>query len=147
ATWTNGLLSMLPERLRDLGTVRFAAATSELVSRAAFTHERPPWGIDAVTSGGTEVAVREEVAVATPFGDLVHFVKDGAYEQPKVLLVTALAGHFSTLLRPTAKSLLADHDVYVTDWHNARDIPVGDGSFGFDDFVGLLIRFLGHVGP
>ncbi len=147
ATWTSGLLSMLPERLRDVGTVRLAAATAELVSRAAFTHERPAWGIDSVTCAGTEVAVREEIAVATPFGDLVHFVKDGAPEQPRVLLVTALAGHFSTLLRPTAHTLLADHDVYVTDWHNARDIPVAEGAFGFDDYVADLITFLGHIGP
>jgi poly(3-hydroxybutyrate) depolymerase len=147
ATWTNSLLSLLPACVRDVGTVRLTAATAEVVSRGAFTHVRPAWGIDSVTSAGTEMAVREEIAVSTPFGDLIHFVKDGAPEQPRVLLVTALAGHFSTLLRPTARTLLADHDVYVTDWHNARDIPVAEGAFGLDDYVTHLITFLGHIGP
>jgi polyhydroxyalkanoate depolymerase len=147
ATWTNGLLSMLPPRLREMGTVRFAAATSELVSRAAFTHERPAWGIDTVTCAGTEVTVHEKVEVSTPFGSLLHFVKDGAPEQPKVLLVTALAGHFSTLLRATVRSLSADHDVYVTDWLNARDVGIEHGTFGLDDYIAQVISFLEFMGP
>jgi polyhydroxyalkanoate depolymerase len=64
-----------------------------------------------------------------------------------VLLITALAGHFSTLLRNTVRSLVADHDVYVTDWHNARDVPLDEGRFGFDDYIAHVISFLEHIGP
>jgi polyhydroxyalkanoate depolymerase len=91
--------------------------------------------------------VREEVEVATPFSSLLHFVKDTDVPQPKVLLVTALAGHFSTLLRATVRSLLADHDVYVTDWHNARDVGLEHGGFVLDDYIGQVIAYLEYIGP
>ena len=84
--------------------------------------------------GGVDTPVREEVVMTTPFSSLIHFTKEGTDPQPPVLLVTALAGHFSTLLRGTARTLLPDHDVYVTDWHNARDISLEHGGFGLDDY-------------
>jgi polyhydroxyalkanoate depolymerase len=67
--------------------------------------------------------------------------------QPRVLLVAPLSGHFSTLLRATVKTMLPDHDVYITDWHNARDVPLEDGTFGFDEYIEHLIRFLDVIGP
>lgn len=67
--------------------------------------------------------------------------------QPRVLLVSPLAGHFATLLRGTVATMLPDHDVYITHWHNARDVPMSHGPFGFDDFVGQLMGFLGWLGP
>jgi poly(3-hydroxybutyrate) depolymerase len=93
------------------------------------------------------VTVSEEVVQRTPFCSLLHFRKDDPLSQPRVLLIAPMAGHFATLLRGTVATLLADHDVYVTDWHNARDVPVPHGPFGFDDFVGHLIRFLHWLGP
>ena len=65
---------------------------------------------------------------ATPFGSLLHFKKDNAPEQPRMLLVAPMSGHFATLLRGTVKTLLQDHDVYITDWHNPRDIPLDAGT-------------------
>jgi polyhydroxyalkanoate depolymerase len=122
-------------------------ATWEMVGRAGFTHHRPDYGISTVMVGNSEVAVTEEAAHVTPFGTLLHFKKDVATLQPRVLLVAPLSGHFATLLRNTLRTLLADHDVYITDWHNARDIPWMAGRFGFDEYVEHLIDFMGVIGP
>jgi poly(3-hydroxybutyrate) depolymerase len=93
------------------------------------------------------VAIREEVVQSTPFGSLLHFAKDSRAVQPKVLVVAPLSGHFSTLLRGTVRTMLLDNDVYLTDWHNARDVPVAAGSFGLDDFVDHVIAWLEVLGP
>lgn len=123
------------------------AASCELFARTRLTHSRPAFGIDRVRSGGREMQVAEEAALVTPFGTLLRFAKDGAGPQPKVLLVAPLSGHFSTLLRGTLRTLLQDHEVYLTDWHNARDVPLSAGRFGFDDYVAQLIRYLEFIGP
>ncbi|HRF07826.1 MAG TPA: polyhydroxyalkanoate depolymerase [Xanthobacteraceae bacterium] len=123
------------------------AAGFEMVSRARLTHTRPSFGIKSVLVGNREVAVTEENAMQTPFGTLLHFKKDIETAQPRVMVVAPLSGHFATLLRETVRTLLADHDVYITDWHNARDIPLSAGPFGFDDYVDHMIRFLGAIGP
>jgi len=122
-------------------------AAYELMARAGLTHARPPYGIKSVVVGNREVAVTEEVADATPFGTLLHFKKDTVSAQPRVLLVAPLSGHFATLLRATVRTMLPEHDVFITDWHNARDVSLEDGRFGFDDYIGHLIRFLEAIGP
>ncbi len=122
-------------------------AAYELIARAGLTHTRPPYGIDSVTAGNEIMPVTEEAADVTPFGTLLHFKKDVAQAQPRVLVVAPLSGHFATLLRATARTLLAEHDVYITDWHNARDVPVEAGAFGFDDYVTHLIRWMEKIGP
>ena len=122
-------------------------AAYELIARAGLTHVRPPYGIETVMVGNEELPVREEAAYATPFGTLLHFAKDVAAPQPRVLLVAPLSGHFATLLRNTVKTMLPEHDVYITDWHNARDAPLSAGRFGFDDYVEHLIKFLEIIGP
>lgn len=124
-----------------------AMAMLELVSRAKVTHTRPPFGIDSVISEGREVAVREEAVLTLPFGTLLRFAKDTDAPQPRVLVAAPLSGHFATLLRGTVRTLLQDHDVYITDWANARDVPKSEGRFGFDDYVDYLIRFLRAIGP
>jgi poly(3-hydroxybutyrate) depolymerase len=123
------------------------AATWDMVARTALTHDRPPYGIDRITAGGREVAVREEIADRTPFATLLRFKKDLDATQPKVLLVAPMSGHFATLLRGTVRTMLPEHDVHITDWHNARDVPLEDGSFGLDDFIAHVIRFLEAMGP
>jgi poly(3-hydroxybutyrate) depolymerase len=127
--------------------LRYSAAAWELLSRASLSHARPAYGIDRVVVGNQEVGVVEERARATPFGTLLHFRKDVEIAQPQVLVVAPLSGHFATLLRGTIRTLLADHDVFVTDWHNARDVALGHGGFGFDDYVDHVIRFLETIGP
>ena len=122
-------------------------AAYELIARAGLTHERPPFAIDTIMVGNEEVAVREEAAYATPFGTLLHFKKDIAAVQPRVLLVAPLSGHFATLLRGTVRTMLAEHDVYITDWHNARDVSLAHGRFGFDEYIDHIIEFLEKIGP
>ncbi|CEJ15250.1 hypothetical protein BN1110_05593 [bacterium YEK0313] len=131
----------------DLRLGRELLATCELTARAAFTHHRPAFGIDSVRIGNRDVAVTERPVHSTAFGTLLHFRKDSGVTQPRVMVVAPLSGHFATLLRHTVKTLLADHDVYLTDWHNARDIPWDEGAFGFDDYVEHLVTFLKVLGP
>jgi len=127
--------------------MRNLTAAYELIARAGLTHSRPPFGISQVTVGNREVEVTEEAAHTTPFGTLLHFKKDVSTAQPRVLLVAPLSGHFATLLRATVRTMLPDHDVYITDWHNARDVPLTAGRFGIDEYVDHLIKYLEVMGP
>ncbi|MCD2174507.1 polyhydroxyalkanoate depolymerase [Rhizobium sp. C4] len=122
-------------------------AALEMVSRFELTHSRPDFGIKEVSTGNQVVPVREEVALDLPFGKLLHFAKDIDALQPRVLVVAPLSGHFSTLLAGTVKTLLQDHDVYITDWTNARDVPLSEGHFGVEDYITYIIRFLEEIGP
>jgi poly(3-hydroxybutyrate) depolymerase len=131
----------------DNSAIRNLTAAYELVSRMGLTHTRPPFGIRSITVGNREVEVKEEAAHKTPFGTLLHFKKDVSTPQPRVLLVAPLSGHFATLLRATVRTMLPDHDVFITDWHNARDIPLICGQFGVDEYVDHLIKFLEVIGP
>ena len=139
-------LNLIPQGVSDKVFGRLAAAL-ELISRSSLTYARPAYGIDRIQVGNRELKVTEEVTYATPFGSLLHFKKEDAPEQPRMLLVAPMSGHFATLLRGTMKTLLQDHDVYITDWHNPRDIPLNKGRFGLDDYTGHLIEFLGQLGP
>jgi polyhydroxyalkanoate depolymerase len=129
------------------GVARRWAAAYELLSRAALSHHRPDFGIRTVACDGQDVGVTEEAALVTPFATLLHFRKDASIEQPRVLVVAPLSGHFATLLRGTVQTLLAEHDVYITDWHNARDVGGEHGRFGLDEYTDHVIRFLEHLGP
>ncbi len=131
----------------DMPCMRSAAAAMELLSHAGLSHQRPDFGISSVTIEGREIAVKEETVASHPFCNLVHFRKDWTREEPTVLLVAPLSGHFSTLLRGTVETLLADHNVYLTDWKNSRDVPLLHGRFDLDDFVELVIRFTRLLGP
>jgi poly(3-hydroxybutyrate) depolymerase len=131
----------------DLPLVRGAAAALNLWSDTRIHHERGAFGIDRVSVAGAEIAVSEEVALLHPFCRLVHFKKAAALDQPKLLVVAPLSGHFATLLRGTVETALADHDVYLTDWINARNVPLHEGSFGLDDEVRLIIDFIRLLGP
>jgi poly(3-hydroxybutyrate) depolymerase len=128
---------------------RALRAACDVVSLSGLTHRRPPFGIASVDIGGGPVAVVEEVAKVTPFCSLVHFRKDAAFEtaQPRVLVIAPMSGHFATLLRGTVRTMLAEHDVYITDWHNPRDVSLAGGRFGFDEFVDHVIDFTRHLGP
>jgi polyhydroxyalkanoate depolymerase len=137
----------LPPPWRRSLVARNLAAGCELVERAHLTHERPPFGISTVNGRRRTMPVQEEAFDVRPFGTLVHFRKDNRLPQPKVLLVAPLSGHFATLLRGTVRTLLAEHDVYVTDWHNARDVGLEHGRFGFDDYVEHIIDWLALLGP
>jgi len=123
------------------------SAAAEILNRAQLTHERPSYDIDTVEVEGREVPVAEVAALDTPFATLLHFKKETNAEQPRVLIVAPMAGHFPTLLRQTARTMLADHDVYISDWKNARDVPLAAGRFGVDEYIEHTIRFFEHIGP
>ena len=126
---------------------RSVGAALELISRFQLTHARPGFDIGSVRVGNRDVPVTEEVVLGLPFGNLLHFAKDVDTPQPRVLVAAPLSGHFATLLRSTIETLLRDHDVYVTDWINAREVPLEAGRFGVEDYVDYLIRFLEEIGP
>lgn len=123
------------------------SAACEVLARLRLTHSRPAYNLDIVEVAGEPVAVTEHKVCELPFGTLLHFRKALATPMPRVLLVAPLSGHFATLLRETARTLLADHDVYITDWHNARDVPLSQGEFGLDHYTDYLIKFLEVLGP
>ncbi len=123
------------------------AAGAEIAARARLTHERPDYEIFDALVDGRSVPVLEENSLDTPFGNLLHFRKETNLHQPRVLIVAPMAGHFATLLRHTARTMLNDHDVYITDWKNARDVPLSAGKFGVDDYIDTLIKFFDKMGP
>jgi poly(3-hydroxybutyrate) depolymerase len=128
--------------------LRRVSAACAVLSRLRLTHSRPAFGI--LSAGDARVAVTEEAALTLPFGTLLHFRKDAPGDdpaQPRVLVVAPMSGHFATLLRETVRTLLQDHDVYITDWHNARDVALTHGAFGFDEYIAYLMRFVAHIGP
>ncbi|MBS9477412.1 polyhydroxyalkanoate depolymerase [Ancylobacter radicis] len=131
----------------DTVLLRNLSAAFEMIERAGLSHARPSFGVDQVMVGNREVEVREEVAAELPFGRLIHFAKDIEQAQPRLLVVAPLSGHFATLLQDTVKTLLPENDVYITDWLNARDVPLSAGAFGFDDYVAHVIGFLEAIGP
>ena len=135
-------------RFGDFATpLQHFAAACEVGALAGFTHARPEFDITHVKISGIEVPVREEVILDQPFGALLRFRKVGIENEPKVLLIAPMSGHFATLLRGTVLTMLRDHDVYITDWKNARDIPLEAGTFALDDFTQYIIDFLHAMGP
>ena len=125
---------------------RNVAAAFDLMTRLTQRYERPEFGITSVTSGERRYAVKEVVDVEKPFCHLLHFVKVGAPKMPRVIVFAPLSGHFATLLRDTVKTLLTDHDVWVTDWIDAKEIPISVGPFHFDDYVAYVREFITFMG-
>lgn len=136
----------LPENARSLEPLRHLAAASDVISNIAITHERPDFEIHSVVIEGKSTAVTQEKSLEVDFCTLLHFKKSDAPPQPRVLLLSPMAGHFATLLQDTIRTMLPDHDVYVTDWKNARDVPLSRGAFSLDDYIEYLMLFLGHLG-
>jgi poly(3-hydroxybutyrate) depolymerase len=123
------------------------AAYYEVVALAGFTHERPPFEIPEVEVAGQAIPIEEEIVLSTDFCDLRRFRKTTSVDEPKVLLVAPMSGHFATLLRGTLKTMLRDHEVYVTDWINPRNVALEAGAFALDDYTQHLIDFIRHMGP
>ena len=132
--------------------VRLTASAWDVFSRLRLTHQRPSFGIDSVQRGDRLVQVREQVVLRQPFASLLRLAADdpAAADEaplPRVLIVAPLSGHFATLLADTVRTMLADHDVYITDWHNAREVGLQHGRFGLDEYVQHVIHFIEHLGP
>jgi len=147
ASAAQGVLNQPWPHLAHHPLMRSAAASCEMVARSGMWHERPAFRINDVLVGNERVPVSEEIVARTPFCNLLHFRKDGVGEQPRILLVAPLSGHFSTLLRGTVEQLLCDHDVYITDWINARNVPMLHGRFDLDDYIDLVITYIRSLAP
>jgi poly(3-hydroxybutyrate) depolymerase len=122
------------------------AGVLETFANLTVSHARLPFGIESVPAGNRLLPVTEEVVYSTPFAALLHFKKATEAPQPRVLVVAPMSGHFATLLRASVKTMLSGHDVYITDWHNIRDVPLADGCFDFSAFVDHLVEFLRVMG-
>jgi len=146
AGWANMALDLAPPWVRQIPPLAQASAGWQMLTRAGLTHHRRDYGFRSVRVGTEDVPVTEETVVGDAFGDLVRFRKETNPEQPRILLVAPLSGHFATLLRGTVETLLPENDVYITDWRNARDAPLADGAFGFDDYVAHIIAYLEAIG-
>jgi poly(3-hydroxybutyrate) depolymerase len=124
------------------------AAGYELMYRLGKDYEKPQFDIKSVLVQGESVDIREHVVVTKPFCRLIHFKKEATgLQQPKVLLVAPLSGHHSTLLRDTVRGLLAEHDVYITDWTDARMVPLTEGPFHLDDYIYYVQEFIRLLAP
>ena len=122
------------------------AASLEVFAHAAAPRGKPEFGIESVKVGRRDVRVEEEIALRKPFGQLKHFAREGIDKGPRLLIVAPMSGHYATLLRGTVERLLPKFDVYITDWRDAKLVPLSDGSFDLDDYVDYLVEFLEHIG-
>ena len=139
------MMSMIPNP-----AIQWMAAWGDVTERSFERMvAKPDWGLDSFTcDDGKDHLVNVNTVVERPFGDLLHFDVSGRPEQPrKILLVAPMSGHYATLLRSTVKSLIVNCEVYVTDWHNARDIPVSAGKFDVEDYTLYLVDFMKELGP
>ena len=123
------------------------AASLDVFAHAAAPRGKPEFGIAETKVGRKTVAVSEQVVLRKPFGQLKHFAKTGVVGQPKLLIVAPMSGHYATLLRGTVERMLPRHDVFITDWRDAKLVPLADGSFDLDDYIDYLIEFLELIGP
>lgn len=121
---------------------RATNATLETSMRVMRRYEKLGFNIHSTKINGKDVAVEEEITVSKPFCNLVHFKREEFKAKTKVLLVAPLSGHHATLLKGTVEALLPEHEVYITDWLDARDVPRGVGAFSFDVYVSYLIEFM-----
>jgi poly(3-hydroxybutyrate) depolymerase len=141
-------LAALPKPWSESPMVRQLRASYEMVGRLRLTHQRPPFRVESVEVDGKFHPVREELVMTTPFAALRRFTTaEPSGPRPRVLLVAAMAGHFPTLLRNTIRTLVADCDVYITDWFNVRDVPLDEGRFGLDEYIEHVMTFLERMGP
>ncbi|MBB4265382.1 polyhydroxyalkanoate depolymerase [Roseospira visakhapatnamensis] len=138
---------MMPASHTGLG--RTVAAGTDVFERMTRRYPKPAFGLDETVVDGRLVPVVERELVSRPFGSLIHFERQlhEPRNDPKILVVAALSGHYATLMRGTVQALLPEHDVYITDWHNARDIPLWVGDFTMTDYVDHVTEYLRLLGP
>jgi poly(3-hydroxybutyrate) depolymerase len=119
----------------------------DVFAHASSPRGKPEFGLAATTIGGKVVAVHEEIVLRKPFGQLKRFRREGIEGSPRLLIVAPMSGHYATLLRGTVERMLPGHDVYITDWRDAKLVPTSEGGFDLDDYIDYLIAFLEHIGP
>lgn len=124
------------------------ASALEVFAHASAPRGKPSFGFVSTVIDGKEHIVHELIEVRKDFGQLKHFIVDNApKDRPKLLIVAPMSGHYATLLRGTVERMLPGHDVWITDWRDARNVPLSDGRFDLDDYIDYLIDWLAHIGP
>jgi poly(3-hydroxybutyrate) depolymerase len=144
ATWLNNPAN--PFSYSQMGPL--VASALDVFAHAAAPRGKPEFGLHSTMIDGETVTVTEEIVVRKPFGQLKRFVREGVERNdPRVIVVAPMSGHFATLLRGTVERLLPGHDVYVTDWRDAKYVPQEEGRFDLDDYIDYIVEFLEAVGP
>jgi poly(3-hydroxybutyrate) depolymerase len=148
--WANALEQVYTSPYNPLSDTWFGksvAASAEIMARLTQNYGKPAFGLKTTEIGNEIVAVNEEILLRKPFCQLLRFHRDTTRRDPKVLVVAPMSGHFATLLRGTVEALLPDHDVHITDWADAREVPLSLGNFDLDDYVDYVMEFCRYLGP
>ncbi|NIJ20975.1 poly(3-hydroxybutyrate) depolymerase [Sphingomonas naasensis] len=149
SAWANfsaGLLNNPANPFAYFGGGPVLASALEVFAHAAAPRGKPNFGLDFTTIDGKQVEVREEIVLRKPFGQLKRFVRQGVEGGPRLLIVAPMSGHYATLLRGTVERMLPVADVYITDWRDAKLVPLADGRFDLDDYIDYLTEFLAFIG-
>jgi poly(3-hydroxybutyrate) depolymerase len=146
AAWGSGWLQNPANPLSYTRMGPVVAAGLDVFAHASAPRDKPQFGLPRTTAHGRKVAVQEEVVLRKPFGNLLQFKREGVEGDPKLLIVAPMSGHYATLLRGTVERMLPGHDVYITDWADAKRVPLSAGSFALDDYIDYLIEFAEAVG-
>ena len=148
--WANALEQVYSSPynpLTDTWVGKSVAASAEIMARLTQNYGKPAFGLATTEIDGEKVAVNEEILLRKPFCNLMRFRRDTTRHDPKVLVVAPMSGHFATLLRGTVEALLPEHDVHITDWIDAREVPLSRGNFDLDDYIDYVIEFSRYLGP
>jgi poly(3-hydroxybutyrate) depolymerase len=129
------------------GLGRVMAAGAEMIERSTRHYAKPQFKLPPTVIEGATVGVQIECVASLPFCDLLHFKREATRNDPRVLIVAPMSGHYATLLSDTVAALLPNHDVYITDWLNAAEVPLNNGRFDLDDYIDYVIGFLERLGP
>ncbi|QIG79173.1 polyhydroxyalkanoate depolymerase [Stakelama tenebrarum] len=146
ANFSAGLLQNPSNPFAYFGGGPVLASALEVFAHAAAPRGKPEFGLDHTEVNGKKVEVSEEIILRKPFGQLKRFVRKGVKGGPKLLIVAPMSGHFATLLRGTVERMLPVADVYITDWRDAKLVPMHEGRFDLDDYIDYLIEFLETIG-
>ncbi len=147
AGWGVEMLQNPANPLSYSGMGPVVASALDVFSHASAPRGKPIFGIESVEINGEDVPVSVKIEARKPFGQLKHFQKEGVSGQPKLLIVAPMSGHFATLLRDTVDRMLPSHDVWITDWRDAKTVPLSKGVFDLDTYIDYLVEFLEHIGP
>lgn len=147
AAMSANMLNNVVNPMRYLGGGPVLASALEVFAHASASRGKPAFGLDSVEIDGKTIAVSEDIVLQKPFGQLKRFTYAGSEHKPKLLIAAPMSGHFATLLRGTVDRMMPNHEVYITDWRDARNVPLSDGSFDLDDYVDYLVEFLEYMGP